>query len=60
MTSLGLEVQRCLSREVPISDVLRKALVIAKKLDVADFAVWIEAELYGYATRMLRMFYRTE
>jgi hypothetical protein len=35
-------------REVPISDVLREALVIAKKLDVADFAAWIEAELYGY------------
>lgn len=50
MPSLVLEVQRdCLNHEIQITDVLRKALVIAKKLDLADFAAWIEAELYGYA-----------
>ena len=33
---------------VPVSDLLRKALVVASKLDVADIPIWINSELSGY------------
>lgn len=32
----------------PITDLLRKALVVAKKLGIKDFETWIAAELNGY------------
>jgi len=32
----------------PITDLLRKALVVAKKLAIKDFETWITAELNGY------------
>jgi hypothetical protein len=32
----------------PITDLLRKALVVAKKLGIKDFETWITAELNGY------------
>jgi len=32
----------------PIADLLRKALVVAKKLGISDFENWISAELNGY------------
>lgn len=33
---------------MPLVDLLRKALVVAKKLDVADFERWLTQELNGY------------
>jgi hypothetical protein len=33
----------------PITDLLRKALVVARKLGIKDFETWIAAELNGYA-----------
>src|SRR5271154_2225264 len=48
--SLVIQLQReCLDRQTYSTlDVLRKALVVAKKLDVTDFQEWIERELKGY------------
>ncbi len=37
-----------LDSAVAVSDLLRKALLIATKLDVPDFKTWIENELDGY------------
>lgn len=37
-----------LSADVPVSTLLRKALVVATKLSVKDFEVWIIQELKGY------------
>lgn len=34
---------------VPTSDLLRKALVVARKLNVPSFEDWITKELHGYA-----------
>jgi AbiTii len=31
-----------------VTDVLRKAPVVARKLSVKDFEIWIEKELNGY------------
>lgn len=47
--SVVLELQRdALDRSVPITDLLRKAYVIAKKLHITDFEVWAGQELNGY------------
>lgn len=40
--------QEALDRNVPVSDLLRKALVIARKLGLAEFQTWVESELSGY------------
>ena len=49
MTSLIDEVLRdAASTGVPVSTLLRKALIVAKKLDVPDVPQWIEKELSGY------------
>jgi len=49
MSSLVEELQRdALSPQVSLVDLLRKALVVAKKLDVADFERWLTRELSGY------------
>jgi len=37
-----------LDRSVPTEDLLRKAKVVAAKLDLPDFLAWIEKELGGY------------
>lgn len=51
MTSVVVDLQtEAMSRSVPISDLLRKALVVARKLRVDDFREWIELELSGYGT----------
>jgi len=48
-SSLVLELQReALNPSVSVSDLLRKALVVTEKLDIAEFQKWIKAELYGY------------
>lgn len=38
----------CLDSSVSILEILRKALVVARKLGVKDFQAWIEKELNGY------------
>jgi len=49
VSSLVLELQRdSLDSSVPISDLLRKALVVARKLDVGEFEEWATSELSGY------------
>lgn len=49
MSSVVVELQReSLDRNVPISDLLRKALVVAKKLKISDFEKWVANELNGY------------
>ena len=48
MDSLVLELQReCLAPGVSVTDLLRKALVVARKLGVKDLQSWIENELNG-------------
>jgi len=49
MTSIVLELQHdALDRCSPVEDLLRKALVVARKLGVTDLQTWIEHELGGY------------
>jgi hypothetical protein len=49
MPSLVLQLQAdCLDSDIPLLDVLRKALVVARKLSLADAQTWIEKELGGY------------
>lgn len=49
MTSLVLELQRAaMDNAVGLVELLRKALAVAAKLDLADFKAWVEHELDGY------------
>jgi hypothetical protein len=49
MNSIVLDLQRdALDTKVRVSDLLRKALVVARKLGLQDFQRWIEVELNGY------------
>src|SRR5688500_7216002 len=49
MTSLVLELQRdALDKSVGAADLLRKALVVARKLKVTDIVEWLSDELNGY------------
>lgn len=49
MTSLVLELQRdALDKSVGTADLLRKALVVARKLKVTDLVEWLSHELNGY------------
>ena len=51
MESVVLQLQReCLDSTVPILEILRKALVVARKLSLAEARTWIEKELNGYAS----------
>jgi hypothetical protein len=50
MTSLVEELQRdALDSSVSVLDLLRKALVVATKLNIDEFKEWIELELKGYS-----------
>lgn len=50
MVSVVRELQQdALNRQVTISDLLRKALVVARKLGLTEFQAWINRELTGYA-----------
>lgn len=52
MPGLVEELQRkALDRNCPIADLLRHALLTARKLKVASTAEWIDAELNGYGSR---------
>lgn len=49
MASVVIELQReALDRDVRVSDLLRKALVVARKLGQLELQAWIEKELAGY------------
>lgn len=49
MGSVVLELQQdALNRNVSVSDLLRKALVVARKLGLAEMQAWIKNELGGY------------
>ncbi len=49
MASLVLQLQQeALNKSGRITDLLRLALVVARKLKVADFEAWIQGELNGY------------
>ena len=49
MSSIVIELQQeSLNKNISISDLLRKALVVAKKLKISDFEEWITNELNGY------------
>lgn len=49
MGSIVLELQRdALDKTVPITDLLRKAFVVSRKLHQSSFQEWIESELNGY------------
>lgn len=49
MAGLVLELQHdALSKEVHVSDLLRKALVVSKKLGVTQIEEWLNKELNGY------------
>ena len=47
--SLIIELQKeALDDNLKISTLLRKSLVVAKKLNISDFEIWISSELNGY------------
>ena len=47
--SLILEIQQiAMDNSVEVTDLLRKALLVAKKLGLQEFQVWVGNELYGY------------
>ncbi len=49
MSSLVLELQRdALNPRVPVSNLLRKALVAARKLGLIDLETWVRSKLNGY------------
>jgi hypothetical protein len=49
MSSVILELQRdALDKKINVSDLLRKALVVSRKLKLTEFQAWIEKELNGY------------
>ena len=49
MSSIVSDLQlEALDRNVPVSDLLRKALVVARKLKLSELQSWIEKELNGY------------
>lgn len=49
VNSLVLELQSVAwNSEEKVTNLLRKALVVAKKLGVTEFASWIDSEMYGY------------
>ena len=51
MSSLVHELQQAaLDEKSSVSSLLRKALLVASKLDVADFEAWARNELEGYAS----------
>ena len=48
MASLVQELQKeALDPNVKVSDLLRKALVVSKKLGIAEIEAWINKELNG-------------
>jgi len=51
MSSVIVELQReALNKKIRVSDLLRKALVVSRKLKLSEFQEWIENELNGYSS----------
>lgn len=51
MSGLVLELQRdALDKNIDVSDLLRKAKVVSKKLSICEIEDWINNELSGYST----------
>jgi hypothetical protein len=51
MTGLVIELQRdALNEEIKVSNLLRKALLISKKLGIVEIEYWLNNELNGYST----------
>jgi hypothetical protein len=49
MDSLVIQLQReCLDATISTLDIMRKALVVAKKLGLEDFHKWVSKEIKGY------------
>lgn len=49
MKSIVIELQKMSSDEnIPITGLIRKALIVASKLNLSDFKEWIEKEINGY------------
>lgn len=49
MNSIVIELQHdALKSDIPVTELLRKAYVVARKLKVTDFEQWIKLELDGY------------
>ncbi|MFA6038465.1 MAG: hypothetical protein WC748_10145 [Legionellales bacterium] len=49
MSSVVLELQNdCLAKDKSLIDILHKAFLVAQKLDLHEFKVWINQELDGY------------
>ncbi|MBS4068681.1 MAG: hypothetical protein A2329_07540 [Sulfurimonas sp. RIFOXYB2_FULL_37_5] len=49
MKPIVIELQQdALNSDIPVTDLLRKAYVVARKLKLSDFEKWIKLELYGY------------
>jgi hypothetical protein len=54
MDSLVLELQRdALDRSIHITDLLRKALLVSRKLKIKDIEAWIYSELNGYKENLI-------
>ena len=50
MSSVVIELQRdALDRNISITDLLRKSLVVARKLKIIEFESWVSSELNGYS-----------
>jgi len=50
MSAIVVELQKeALDKNVQVSDLLRKALTVARKLKIGDIETWIQAELNGYS-----------
>ena len=57
MSSILQELQlQAADSKVPISELLRKAKIVAVKLDLTEFSIWIEKELNGYDTSAKEIF----
>ena len=54
MDSLVLELQRdALDRNIHITDLLRKALLVSRKLKIKDIEEWLSGELNGYGETII-------
>ena len=60
MNSIVLELQRdAMESSITVSDLLRKSLVVARKLEIADFEEWVSLEMNGYDASKLIPSYRS-
>ena len=49
MSSLVRELQtQALDSNLPVTDLLRKALVVARELEISALEEWVKSELSGY------------